>query len=413
MEKSFYIENRKNLSENLADGSLAVVYSGNAPRKTADEYYSFFANRNFVYLTGIEQNNCILLFRSQNEQPQELLFIPPPDAYAERWAGRRVKAEEASDISGVSNIRHSQAFTSYLDNLILSGQIENIYLDFDKFSADEPDNEAYKLALYIKNRYPFVVLKNLLPLLKKQRTLKKSCEIDAMRKAEAATRDGILAMMRASKSDMYEYEYKAEFDYALAKQGLSPAFPSIISAGQNNFCIHYNAYTGKASDGDLILNDVGAAWDNITVDVSRAFPCNGKFSEKQRLLYQCAYDTSEYMFGIIKPGMLMGDVDSTIRQYNFERLKSIGLLDDYKDISKYMWHGGAHHVGYDVHDVVHAPSDMPLIQGMVFCVDIGIYCEEWGIGFRLEDNCLITENGCENLSASIPRSIEEIEAVMN
>jgi Xaa-Pro aminopeptidase len=343
---------------------------------------------------------------------KDTLFIPPPDTHAERWSGRRVKPLEAADASGVQDIRYSQDFTRYFDNLVTSDKIEQVYLIFDKLTSVEPDDEAYKLAGYIKERYPFIAVKNLLPLLKKQRTIKKTCEIEAMRQAEKAARAGILAMMRASRPDMYEYEYKAEFDYAISKMGISPAFPLIISSGQNNFCIHYNSYAGKAVNGDFILNDVGASWDNIATDVSRGFPCNGKFSEKQRLLYQCAYDTSEYMFSIIKPGMPMGDVDSTIRQYNFERLKDIGLLDDFKDIGKYMWHGGAHHVGYDVHDVVHAPHDMPLSPGMVFCVDIGIYCEEWGIGFRLEDNCLITETGCENLSAAIPRTIDEIESVM-
>lgn len=413
MEKSFYSENRKTLYQNLDTGSLAVLFSGQAPRKTADEYYPFYANRNFVYMTGVEQNGCVLFACVQNGGSSESLFIPPPDAYTERWSGRRIKAEEVSDASGVLDIKYSQDFRNAFDRLVLSGEIEKVYLDFDKLTSSEPNNEAYELTAYIKERYPFITVKNLLPLIKKQRTIKKSCEIEAMREAEKATRAGILAMMRASKPGMYEYNYKAEFDYALAGLGiLSPAFPSIISAGKNNFCIHYNEYKGQALDGDFILNDVGACRDNVMTDVSRGFPCNGRFSEKQRLLYRCAYETSEYMFSILKPGILMSDVDSTIRKYNFEMLKETGLLNDFKDIGKYMWHGGAHHVGYDVHDVVHAPPEMPLASGMVFCVDIGIYCEEWGIGFRLEDNCLITENGCENLSASIPRSIEDIEAAI-
>ena len=154
---------------------------------------------------------------------------------------------------------------------------------------------------------------------------------------------------------------------------------------------------------------MAAQYDGLTNDVSRGWPCNGKFTEKQRALYQCAYNTSQHMFSIIKPGMKMKDVDRLAREYNFEQLKAIGLLDDYKDIGKYMWHGGAHHVGYDVHDIV----DVDIIEpGMVFCVDIGIYVLEWGIGFRLEDNCLVTEDGCENLTVNIPRTIEDIEAVM-
>ena len=163
----------------------------------------------------------------------------------------------------------------------------------------------------------------------------------------------------------------------------------------------------------MVLNDVGACWDNEINDVSRGWPVNGKFSEKQALLYNCAYNTSNYMFDILKPGLPMSFVDQEIKRYNFEQLKNAGVLSKFEDIGTYMWHGGAHHVGYDVHDEVDVKDGKRLLEpGMVFCVDVGIYHEEWGIGFRLEDNCLITENGCENLSAVTPRSIEDIEAFM-
>ena len=133
-------------------------------------------------------------------------------------------------------------------------------------------------------------------------------------------------------------------------------------------------------------------------DVSRGWPCNGKFSGKQRTLYECALATSNHMFSIIKPGMRMADVDATARRYNAERLVEAGVMKSVDEIGTYMWHAGAHHIGYDVHDVVEMPEFVA--PGMMFCVDIGIYHEEWGIGFRLEDNCLVTENGCENLSGA-------------
>ena len=161
----------------------------------------------------------------------------------------------------------------------------------------------------------------------------------------------------------------------------------------------------------MILNDVGARWNHEINDVSRGWPCNGKFSDKQKLLYQCAYNTSEYMFSILKPGIPMQDVDRMIREYCYEELRKAGVCESYDEIGTYMWHGGAHHIGFDVHDVV--SRNIKTAPGMVFCVDVGIYHEEWGIGFRLEDNCLITEDGCENLSAAIPRTIEEIEEIMN
>lgn len=411
MERAFHIENRKALYDIIKEPSLVIMFSGNAPRKTADEFYPFFANRNFVYMTGVESENIIFLAEVVGDYIKETMFILPKDMLEERWNGKRLSADEIKEKSGVENIEYIKDFQNKLDKMMSSGKYNSLYLDFDKFNRNEPDSNAYELSKEAGKIYPFVAQKNLLPLLKKLRTIKKPCEIEAMKKAEKITKAGIVAMMKSSKPGMYEYQYKAEFDYTLAQHGvLSPAFPSIISSGANNFFIHYYGYRGQAQDGDMILNDVGACYDNICNDVSRGWPCNGKFNEKQRLLYTCAYNTSEYMFKLIKPGMPMSAVDETIKKYNFEQLKEIGLLKSYDQIGKYMWHGGAHHVGYDVHDVVDASG--LIVPGMVFCVDIGIYCEEWGIGFRLEDNCLVTENGCLNLSAETPRTIKEIEDIM-
>lgn len=163
-------------------------------------------------------------------------------------------------------------------------------------------------------------------------------------------------------------------------------------------------------DGDMVLNDVGAQRDHLMTDVSRGWPCSGRFNDRQRLLYECALRTSDHMFEIIKPGMPMKEVDGEGRRFNAGLLVEAGVLDKPENIGTYMWHGGAHHVGFDVHDAVKAPE--VIAPGMVFCVDIGIYHEDWGIGFRLEDNCLVTESGCENLSVMTPRTVQEIEDTM-
>lgn len=412
MDKAYFTGNRTRLYETMVPGSLAVFFSGRELRKTIDEYYPFFAQRNFVYLTGIEQKNTVLLAGKESSgKVWERLYILPGDAMAERWTGRRLKPSEAEDISGVSDIRFEQNFTADFNALAVCGGYENLYLDIFRQSPEDTASPAQVFADHIRNEYPWLSIKNANRALRSLRTIKQPCEIDALRKAEEITKAGILAMMKASKPGMYEYQYKAEFDRALGQYGpMGPGFPSIISAGQNNFCIHYYAYTGQALDGDMILNDVGATWNHMINDVSRGFPCNGRFSEKQKLLYECALQTSNHMFSIIRPGMKMADVDATIRRYNAQLLKDAGVLDDVENVGRYMWHGGAHHIGYDVHDAILMPE---IIQpGMAFCVDVGIYHEEWGIGFRLEDNCLVTESGCENLSAGIPRTIADIESIM-
>ena len=420
MDKSFHTGNRERLYADMKPASLLVMFSGEDIRKTNDEYWPFFTDRSFYYLTGLDSRDFALLaLKDASGSVSERVYILPPDPMAERWTGRRIKPAEAESLSGIADVRFVDRFEDDLHALLAGGhysagtsEFGHIYLDLFRVSPRDIDRPAHKLLRRIQSDYPFLQVENANAILRRLRLIKQPCEIAAIRRAEIVTGEGILAMMKASRPGMYEYQYKAEFDYALSQHSpCGPGFPSIISAGANNFCIHYYSYTGQAHDGDMILNDVGAQHDSLMTDVSRGFPCNGRFSERQKLLYECALATSNHLFDIIKPGYSMAEVDGEIRRYNAARLIDAGVLDKAENIGKYMWHGGAHHVGYDVHDVVARPEKVA--PGMVFCVDVGIYHEEWGIGFRLEDNCLVTEDGCENLSAAIPRTVEDIEAVMH
>lgn len=414
MDYHFHLENRGELYQSLRENSLFVCFAGRNIPQSADAEYAYFANRNFVYLTGLngaEVHDFVFLAKKQGDAVEETLFVLPPDPMAERWTGRRLKPDTIRERSGVQDIQPVEKFPAAFHAAASTGKYAAVALDLWKKNAQDPDTEAYRFAHLLQADYPYLRVDNCHRQLCAQRTIKKPCEIAAMREAMKVTRAGIEAMMRASRPGMYEYEYKAAYDQALTSRGvLEPAFPSIIAAGENNFCIHYYSYTGQAQDGDMVLNDVGAAWDGICTDVSRGWPCNGHFSPRQRQLYECAYRTSQHMFSIIRPGIPMADVDKLCHQYCGGLLREIGLLGEDEAPEKYMWHGGAHHVGYDVHDQV--DMTRPVSAGMVFCIDVGIYVEEWGIGFRLEDNCLVTEDGCENLSAAIPRSIEEIESFM-
>lgn len=412
MKSGFHAGNRKKLYEMLKPASMLMMFAGEELRKTNHEYYLFFADRSFVYLTGIQQKQSVLVAeKAADGSVAERVYVLPPDAHAERWTVRRLTPAETAEKSGITDVRSLDKFDTEIHALLKAGLYENIYLDLYRASAADVDRPAHGMLRRVQKEYPFMNVMNANALVRKLRLIKQPCEIEALRRAEQITGEGILAMMKASRPGMYEYQYKAEFDRALGQHGPEgPGFPSIISAGANNFCIHYYSYTGQAQDGDMILNDVGAQYDGMIVDVSRGWPCNGKFSHKQRLLYECALATSNHMFSIIRPGMKMYDVDKTIREYNDQRLVEVGVMNSVDEIGVYMWHGGSHHIGYDVHDVVERPD--ALAPGMVFCVDVGIYHEKWGVGFRLEDNCLVTENGCENLSAVIPRTVEDIENAM-
>jgi len=404
MDRTFYSGNRQRLAALMDCGEASLVFSGNELHKSADAYHLFRADRNFAYLTGIGQKQSVLLvYKDGQGNVTQRLYLLPKDPMAERWTGRRLTGGEAAQLSGVEDVRTLEALEGDLKEL----KPVKLRLDLFKNAESDYDRPAHLFA----EKHPEYTISNLEPLMRRLRTIKQPCEIAALRKAEDITREGILAMMAASRPGMYEYQYKAIFDGVLGSfSPEGPGFQPIISAGNNNFCIHYDAYTGRAEAGDLILNDVGAQWDGLIVDVSRSWPCDGKFTEKQRLLYECARKTSDYLFSIIRPGMKMADVDATIRRYNAGLLVEAGVLESEDQVGIVMWHGGAHHIGWDVHDMVEKPE--VLEPGMVFCVDVGIYHEAWGIGFRLEDNCLVTEAGCENLSAAIPRTIGEIEAIM-
>jgi Xaa-Pro aminopeptidase len=256
------------------------------------------------------------------------------------------------------------------------------------------------------------VIKNSYPLVCALRKVKTQGEIEAVRRAMQITAAGIRQMMQVGRPGRMEYEIEAAFNAELAARGQRrTAFPSIISAGERNFYLHYASLQGCVADGDLILTDVGATYDEYCTDIARVFPANGHFSERQAQIYQIAYAANREIMAQVRPGVPFGLPNRICREVAFEGLKALGLLNHpTDDVRRYVWHGVTHHVGLDTHDV--GGYDEPMAENMIFTIDAGIYVREWGIGLRIEDNVLVTADGCENLSASIPATIEEIEAIL-
>lgn len=241
MNKEFHKGNRERLYRMMKPHSLIVLFSGKEKTKTNDEYYPFYANRSFVYLTGLESKEFVLVAKKEDEAVTEMVFVLPSDPLAERWTGRRLTKEEVAEKSGIEQIYPNTMFESMFHRMALSGNYENLYLDLYKAAADGDETPAFAFAREAAKTYAYLNVKNANELISVLRTIKQPCEIEAMRKAEEITKAGITAMMKASKPGMYEYQYKAEFDHALGQFGpQGPAFPSIISAGQNNFCISIN-----------------------------------------------------------------------------------------------------------------------------------------------------------------------------
>ena len=411
MDKNFYIENRRRVAEHMTGNDAMLFFSGEPVRKTADENYQFFANRNFLYLTGIKQEQSALLLLKKDDLVSECLFVMKPNFEREVWTGRRFTEAELNEMSGVEGVEDINNLDRTLGELFSSQPLMTLWLCFDALAPERSFDIEREFAKHIQSRHPHIVIRNSYPLLAALRKIKAPEEIDAIRTAMRITEAGIRRMMRVAKPGMLEYELEAEFNYELAAHGQRrTAFPSIIAGGERIFYLHYADPVSVISDGELILSDVGAAYDEYCTDISRVFPANGHFSEQQAQLYQVAYAANRAVMEQVRPGVFFPQLNRTCRDVAFEGLKALGLLDDPDDIRRYVWHGVAHHVGLDTHDV--GGYEEPMGENMVFTVDAGIYVREWGIGLRIEDNVLVTADGCENLSAAIPATIEEIESLM-
>ncbi len=403
---------REQFYQNLHEGEALVLFAGSAPRKTADASYPFFANRNFFYLTGILQVDSIFLAVNHGGKVEETLFIHPKDPMAERWNGYRISHQEAADCSGVQNIMDLKTFDEFLTGVLESGSISSVWYDFDKFDEGRKDAPQNKHSESILSNHPWLSFNNAYPMICAARTIKDADEIAEIRNALSITRDGIHAMMKAAKPGVYEYQLEGVFTKVLADAGVrEPAFANIVSAGRNNFYIHYEEPMGILQDGDLILTDVGARKNQYVSDVSRAFPVNGKFTSEQKEIYSIALKVNKELMGLLVPGKVsFEDIEAHAKRRVGEELVAAGYLGKDEDVSKYYWHKGTHHIGLDVHDV--GPPGNPIAPGMAFTIDVGIYIEDKNIGFRVEDNVAITETGYEHLSCDIVREIDDIEAMM-
>ena len=411
MDKSFYIKNRQRLAEHMADNEAMLFFSGESQRKTADEDFPFFVNRNFLYLTGIKQERSALLIQKKGGLVSECLFVTKPDLEQEVWTGRRLTEAEINETSGVEGIESIDNLDHTLKWLFASRPDMTLWLCFDTLAPERSFDIEREFARQVQGRHPHITIRNSYPLLGAMRKIKAPEELDAIRKAMQITDAGIRRLMRVAKPGMMEYELEAEFNFELAKHGQRrTAFPSILAGGERIFYLHYANPMSAISDGKLILSDVGAAYDEYCTDISRVFPANGRFSERQAQLYQVAYAANRAVMEQVRPGVFFPQMNRTCREASFDGLKALGLLDDIADIRKYVWHGVTHHVGLDTHDV--GGYDEPMAENMVFVVDAGIYVREWGIGLRIEDNVRVTADGCENLSAAIPATVEEIESLM-
>lgn len=412
MNKDFYINTRKKIMNNIEDNSLFVLFSGTAPHKSADEEYDFIVNKNFFYMVGIEREKFVLLIEKRNNKLKETLFIEKVTPLEEKWTGFRMKEEEAKSISGIENIKPVNSFNDYLNYILFDDDFSKIYLDLERRGWDSDETKAYNLAKNIKEKYPHIMISNSYNIIAKSRMIKTEYEIDMIKKAIEITNQGIKKMMENSKPGMMEYQLEAYFDFQLKTLGAKRhAFNTIAASGKNAIVLHYGENNCEMNDGELILFDLGAEYNNYCADISRTFPVNGRFTERQKEIYNIVLKSQLETIKAVKPGLPYKELNNVTKKVLMEECKRIGLIKEDKDISKYYYHGVSHYLGLDTHDV--GDREASLQPGMVLTIEPGLYIEEEGIGIRIEDNVVVTEDGCENLSKDIIKTVEEIEAFMN
>ncbi|MDU2673860.1 MAG: aminopeptidase P family protein [Clostridium sp.] len=413
MKADFFKCNRARLLEKIKDNSIVILFAGNAPKKTADEAYPFTPNRNFYYSTGISEENHILVMSKINGTTKTTLFIKDIDLDLERWIGKSIRKEEATEISGIEDVKFKSQFESDIHRQLCLKEEINLYLDLERDSISSSVSIAHEFAQNIVSKYPQVMIKNVFSIFGELRLVKSEEEVDNIKKAISITIEGIEALMKNSKPGMKEYQLESYFDFVCKNNGVKDlAFKTIAAAGKNAATLHYVSNDAELKDGDLIQFDLGAQYNFYNADISRAFPVNGKFTERQKAVYNAVLKVNEEIINDIKPGKTFKEINNKATDLIAEECIKLGLIKEKSEVSKYYFHSIGHSLGLDTHDLETPHRDITFKEGVVYTVEPGIYIEEENIGIRIEDDVLVTEDGVINLTSKMIKTVEEIENFM-
>ena len=412
MNKNFFTINRQKLEQVIPSNSMAIFFAGQAPYKSADETYPFTPNRNFYYLTGIDEEKVIMMMVNINGKISEILFIQESDPVMAKWVGETISEDEAKEVSGIEDIRVLKDFEDTVASYFDRFNMQNMYLDLERQEFNIMKTSSQNFAKEFVERYPYIRIKNIYHDIALLRTIKREEEIELIKEAIDITYDGIKEMWSNVKPGMKEYEVEAYFNYVLKKNGVKDfAFPTIAATGKNATILHYVDNDTTTEDGDLMLLDLGAQYKYYNGDISRTFPINGKFTARQKEVYNIVLEANETVMKAVKPGVTTSELQDITKRVLADGCKKIGLIKDDSELDKYYFHGVAHPLGLDTHDV--GPRNIELKPGMIITDEPGLYIEEEGIGVRIEDDILVTEDGYVNLSAHIIKSLDDIEEFMS
>ena len=421
--KSLFINNRLNFSKAIKPNSIALLSSNDVQVTNADDSMGFAQNNDLFYLSGIDQEETILLLYpgAYKKDNREILFIKKTDEHIKIWEGDKLTKEEASNISGISTVEWVEDFEKILQ--LMAFEADGFYLGHNehiKRSTKELETRQDRLIKWCKLKYPLHEFYRAAKITRDLRQIKGKEEVVMIQKAAEISIRGFRQVLRSVKPGIREYELEAELSYIFFKHGaVRHAFKPIVASGGNACALHYNSNDGICKDGDMILMDFGVCYGNYNSDTTRCFPVNGKFSKRQKEVYQAVLSCLKEGSRLLKPGLVSADYEAQMAKLIEKELVGLGLLSstqiadqdpDKPLYKKYFMHGTAHHIGLDVHDV--GLYSRPFEAGMVLTCEPGIYIPEEGIGCRLENDYLITEDGNINLTVNMPIEIEEIERLM-
>ena len=413
MKKEVFISNRHNLMESLEDNSVVILFAGKAPYKSADEKYQFTPNRNFYYFTGIDEEEHILFMKKTNGKIEETLFIKEIDEVKERWIGKSIRPDKAKEVSGIKNVKFKNEMKAILNKAFNKSDNIYVYLDLNKEEFDDTKSIEHEFARELRDKYPSVIIRNVYPKIIPLRKVKCKEEVDNIQKAIDITIKGVENIMNNVKAGMKEYELEAYFEFTCRSMGTRDyAFKTIAASGKNATILHYVDNNSVVKDNDLILFDLGAQYKYYNGDITRTFPINGKFTERQTEVYNAVFRVNEKVIKAIKPGVKFQDLNKQSKKWIAEECMKLGIIKKEEEVTKYYWHSIGHSLGLDTHDVDTPDRDTIFKEGMVWTVEPGIYIEEESIGIRIEDDVLVTSDGVKVLTDGMIKTVEEIEEFM-
>jgi Xaa-Pro aminopeptidase len=424
INNALYIKNRKQFIEKMESNTLAVFNSNDIYPISADSTMPFQQHRDILSLSGVDQEESILvLFPScSNEAHREILFLKETNEHIAVWEGEKLTKQAAFETSGIKTVYWLQQFTSIFNQLM--AEASGIYLNTNEHlrANTEVETRENRFIKKVKQDFPAHGVFKSAPIMHQIRSVKDAIELELMQKACKITEAGVRRLLQFIKPGVWEYEIEAELAHEfLRNRSKGFAYTPIVASGKNACVLHYIENNQQCKDGDVILLDVGAEYANYASDLTRCIPVNGRFTPRQKEVYNAVLHVKTEAQKLLVPGTMMPEYHKQVGTLMEEQLVNLKLitLDDIKNqnsdwpaYKKYFMHGTSHFIGLDTHDV--GLWNEPIQAGMVFTCEPGIYIPEEGLGIRLEDDLVVQETGEPfNLMKDIPLQAEEIEDLMN